>query len=338
MLTRGMYLLHARYGTGEFGPLVVPAERLARLGTQASRALVEDLRLVSGPLFADPQARAIFSVNGVPLAVGQTFQQPALAATLATIRTAGVGDFYQGGLAQEIAQNSPLAGGPIAVGDLRRALPSTATPITVPFRGDQVSFLPPPADGGLAAASAFTVLARNPQAVEEASGRAIAVAAQWRSAAGDPQAVLNASLPPGQLPALPASTTFLTLDRNGGAVACAVSMDNLFGTGRLLPTLGFFMASSPATVPLPLLSAAMAWNQPLHIFRAETAASGQEMAPLGTALTMMNTLRSARPLPIPPPDPARANVIACSQYLPGENGSCAWATDPRGYGLAAGGG
>ena len=338
MLPRGLYLLHARYGTGEFGPLVVPAERLARLGTQASRALVDDLRLVSGPLFADPQARAIFSINGAPLTVGQTFEQPALAATLATIRTAGVGDFYQGSLAQQIAQNSPLAGGPISVADLRRALPSLGTPITIPFRDDRVSFLPPPADGGLAAASAFLTLVHNPQATDEAAARALAVAARWRATGGNPEALLTAPLPPGELPPLPASTTFLTLDRNGGAVACTLTLDNLFGTGRIVPTLGFFLAASPSTTPLPLLSAALAWNRPLRVFRAETAASGQQAAPFGTALTMFNTLRTKQPLPVLPPDPARANVLACPGYLPGGNPSCTWATDPRGYGLATSGG
>ncbi|MGH7153760.1 MAG: gamma-glutamyltransferase, partial [Acetobacteraceae bacterium] len=85
MLPRGLYLLHARYGTGDMGPLIAPAETLARFGTAASRAFVQDLDLVSGPLFADPQARAVFSVNGAALAVGQTFRQPDLAVTLSQL-------------------------------------------------------------------------------------------------------------------------------------------------------------------------------------------------------------------------------------------------------------
>ena len=38
----------------------------------------------------------------------------------------------------------------------------------------------------------------------------------------------------------------------------------------------------------------------------------------------------------PVPDPGRANVISCAGYLPGDTGSCGWATDPRGAGLAVG--
>jgi gamma-glutamyltranspeptidase / glutathione hydrolase len=200
-----------------------------------------------------------------------------------------------------------------------------------------VSFLPPPADGGLAAAAAFATLVRNPQAVDQAGGRALAVAARWRAGDGDPQELLSAPLPAGSLPPLPASTTFLVLDRNGNAVACALTMDNLFGTGRIVPGMGFLLAASPASVPVPLLSAAIAWNRPTHAFRAAVGGSGQEAAPLAAAAAMMNTLRTYQVMPAPVPDPGRANVIACSRYLPNESGTCAWATDPRGFGLATGG-
>jgi gamma-glutamyltranspeptidase / glutathione hydrolase len=337
MLARGLYLLHARYGTGDFGTLIAPAEQLARLGTPASRALVEDLQLVAGPLFGDPQARAVFSLNGAPLQVGQTLQQPALAATLAAIRVQGAGDFYQGGLAQQIVQGSAVAGGPLSLEALRAGLPRLAAPIDIGAGHDTVSFLPTPADGGLAAAAAFAALVQNPQAVDQAGARALAVAARWRAGGGDPQALLSAPLPAGSLPPLPASTTFLVLDRDGNAVACALTMDNLFGTGRIVPGMGFLLAASPASVPLPLLSAAIAWNRPTHAFRAAVGGSGQEGAPLATALAMMNTLRSSQAMPVPVLEPGRANVIACSRYLPDESGTCAWATDPRAFGLATGG-
>ena len=80
-----------------------------------------------------------------------------------------------------------------------------------------------------------------------------------------PQALLaSASLQEAALPPLPASTSFATLDKDGNAVACALSMDNLFGTGRVLPGLGILLAASPAAVPPPLYSAAIAWNENIH--------------------------------------------------------------------------
>ena len=45
---------------------------------------------------------------------------------------------------------------------------------------------------------------------------------------------------------------------------------------------------------------------------------------------------TAQPTPASVPDPGRANVISCSHYLPSDDYSCAWAADPRGFGLAGG--
>src|SRR6201996_1396039 len=103
MLARGLFLLQARHGNQSFEAMASAAERMARTGVPVSRALATDLGLVSGPLLADPGARAIFSHDGIPLAEGQLLQQPDLASTLAQIRAAGVGDMYQGVLAHRIA-------------------------------------------------------------------------------------------------------------------------------------------------------------------------------------------------------------------------------------------
>jgi gamma-glutamyltranspeptidase/glutathione hydrolase len=139
------------------------------------------------------------------------------------------------------------------------------------------------------------------------------------------------------LPPLPASTSFATLDKDGNAVACALSMDNLFGTGRVLPGLGILLAASPAAVPPPLYAAAITWNPNTHAFRAAVGGSGQAGAPMAVAVGMLNALRSNQPMPAAVPDPGRANAIACSNYLPSDKASCAWAVDPREAGLAAGG-
>jgi gamma-glutamyltranspeptidase/glutathione hydrolase len=339
MLARGLYLLHARYGNRPFETLIVPAEQVARFGAPVSRALARDLAAVSGPLFNDPNARSVFSRDGVPLAEGQQLVQPDLGVTLAQIRTAGVGDLYQGSLARRIEQVSTLIGGPLALADLRGALPKLAPPIVLSDRNDQIAFLPPPADGGLAAAAAFKVLQENPKNLAGAARRALATAARWRAGGATAEAILAATqLPEVGLPELPASTSFATLDRDGNAVVCAVTLDNLFGTGRLLPGIGFFLAASPSSVPPPLLSAALAWNDNIHAFRAEAGGSGQNGAAMAVAVGLFNALRSNSPMAAPVPAPGRANVIACSRYLPSEPGTCGWAADPREAGLATGGG
>lgn len=335
MLPRGLYALQAHYGRLPFERLIVPAEQLARNGITVSRAFAADLALVAGPLFDDPNARQVFSHDGQPLHEGEQLTQPDLAATLAQLRISGIGDFYQGGLARRLEQLSAQSGGPIAVADLREAVPRTAAPLSLRNRNDQVAFLPPPADGGLAAATAFEVLQSDKSATTRADQRALWVAARWRAGGADPQALLaSTETGPAALPPLPASTTFVTLDHDGDAVACALTMDNLFGTGRMLQGMGFLLAASPSAVPPPLLAAAIAYGG--RGFRAAVAGSGQEGAPLAVAAGMLNTLDTRQPMPAPVPEPGRANVIACPGYVPESPASCSSATDPRGAGLALG--
>jgi gamma-glutamyltranspeptidase/glutathione hydrolase len=141
------------------------------------------------------------------------------------------------------------------------------------------------------------------------------------------------------LPPLPASSSFATLDRVGDAVVCALTMNNLFGTGRIAPGTGVLLAASPKIVPPPLLAAALAWNPKRGAFRAAVGASGQEGAPLAAALAMSHALAAQGAVPMPdppPPPPGRVNVIECARGLPGTPASCAWAVDPRGAGLAVG--
>ena len=336
-MVRGLFLLHARYGSQPFESLVSSVEQIARFGVPVSRALVNDLKLVAGPLLADPGARAVFSQDGVPLSEGQILRQPDLGGTLAQIRVAGVGDFYQGALARRIQQASVQIGGPLSAADLRGALPKLMPPLVRDYRNDKVAFLPPPADGGLAAYAAFGVLVDDPADINGANARALAAAAAWRAGGKTPAQILSAKdLPAPGSTVYPASTSFVAMDRTGGAVACALTMDNLFGTGRIMPGLGILAAASPAAVPPPLLSAGLVWNDNIKALRAAAAGSGQSGAPVAVASALVNALKTNRPMSVPVPEPGRANIVACAGYLPGETGLCGWANDPREAGLSIG--
>jgi gamma-glutamyltranspeptidase/glutathione hydrolase len=335
MMARGMFMLHNRYGRQPFEGLLSVPEQLARFGVTVSRALVRDIAVVAGPLSQDPNARAVFAPGGVPLTEGGLLRQPDLGASISMLRTAGVGDLYQGILARRLEAASVLAGGPINLADLKAALPKVMAPVVVQAGVDQVAFLPPPADGGLAAAAAFQVLQNAPADYAAAQSRAIGTALRWRSGGGDPQAVLASGASGGAMPALPASTGFTVLDKDGGAVTCALTMDNLFGAGRIAPGTGILLAASPGAAGLPLLSAGIAWNGRTRGFRAMVSGSGQEGAAVAVAAGINNALLSKTAMPQPAPEPGRANAIACARYLPGKEDSCAWASDPRETGLAA---
>ena len=158
-----------------------------------------------------------------------------------------------------------------------------------------------------------------------------------RSQGGDPLALLQQSSTSGVLPALPASTSFAVVDRRGGAVACALTMENLFGTGRIAPGTGIVLGASPAIKPAALLTAAIAWNSGRDAFRSAVGASGQNGAALAGAVALGQAMTGDLPPKVPVPDPGRANAIGCSRYLPGAEESCRFSSDVRGAGLSAGG-
>ncbi len=338
MLARGLFALQARYGQRPVETLIVPAEQAARFGVVVSRALLRDLAIVAGPLSADPGARAVFFPNGKPLAEGGTLLQPELGGTLAQMRVAGVGDLYQGPLARRLEDAMAPIGGGLKVSDLRIALPRFAEPLKLPsINDDKIAFLPAPEAGGVATAVAAKVIAAGIANGQDASAQAMAqsvntAAASRQGATTD--TLLAGNAPAGSLGALPASTVFGAVDRNGGAAICAVSMGNLFGTGRIAPGTGVLMGVSPARAPQPLLALALQYNPNRQAFRAMAGGTGQEAAPVAAAMGLAAGLTNSQPAL--PPEPGRATTIACPGYLPKASTTCAWTTDPRNLGLAIG--
>ena len=339
MLARGLYLLSARYASRNFADLLAPSIQAAQNGFSISRALGRDLAQVQGPLLGDPNAAAIFAPGGQPLGEGARLIQTDLASTLTQLSRAGVGDLYQGLLGQRLTEASVEAGGPITQYDLRRSVASLGNPILVKDGPDQVAFLPPPADGGLGAAAAFLSYVRSNTVSQSMVDQSIATVATWRSgqAGHDPLTLLQGAPVSGTLPALPASTSFVVVDRKGGAVACAITMENLFGTGRVASGLGIVLGASPAVKPSALLTAAVAWNGGRDAFRAAAASSGQNAAAVAGAIGIGEAITGDLPPHVPVPDPGRLNAIGCTQYLPGNDESCRFFSDLRNAGLAAGG-
>ncbi|MCS6891736.1 MAG: gamma-glutamyltransferase [Rhodovarius sp.] len=344
LMARGLFLLTTRLPNARpFEEVLGPAEQLARFGAPMSRALAADIEAVRTPLFRDPQIRAVLTrPDGSPVPVGERFTNPALAGSLAALRTAGVADLHQGTLARRFIEGVALAGGgSISAQELRQALPSLGNAIAIEVRGgDRAAFLP--LEGGLAAAAGLRALAAG-QGVEGAWQRALSVAFAARLGAGVTPALLDQpGLPPAAFPPLPASTALTVFDRNGGAVACAFTLNNLFGTGRIAPGTGILLAAAPGVgaVQPPLLSAAIVWNPNLRAFRMAAAGSGQAAAPMAVAgpihahlwrgLTVEDAVDEASP-----PE-ARAQIGACPEYLPRNPAGCAAAADPRGLGVALG--
>jgi gamma-glutamyltranspeptidase / glutathione hydrolase len=344
MLARGLYLMHLRYGSVDFSETVTPALQLAQGGATVSRALATDLAAVQGPLLADAGARALFGRDDhTVLAEGDALVQSRLAGVLEQMRGMGVGDMYNGALARSFVAGSQGAGGGLAASDLRGALPSETIPLMVRVGHMSVAFLPPPADGGLGSAVAFRALSSGGQAgpVGEqavAAWRAHAAGTQGDAAAlvTQAQAMVDSGSASGggALPHLPASTSFAVIDRHGGAVACSLTMDNLFGTGRVAGSTGIVMAASPQRLPRPLLTAAIASQD--ETFRAVVTGSGQNDAADAVAEEMHQVLAGQKPGARPVTANGRINAISCPSGVPGGESSCVGGSDARASGLAVG--
>ncbi len=127
LMARGLFLMHTRGGRLRFEQLIRPAEDLARFGTEVSAALADDLAVVAAPLLNDPQARRVFGARGGgPVRGGDRLIQLDLGATLAQMRSGGVGEFYQGPLSQRLEEASVTAGGGLTGPELREALAAGA--------------------------------------------------------------------------------------------------------------------------------------------------------------------------------------------------------------------
>ncbi len=139
-------------------------------------------------------------------------------------------------------------------------------------------------------------------------------------------------IPPASSQTLPASAAFMALDKYGGAVACDVTMNNLFGTGRIAAGTGVLLAASPRAAQTPILAAAIAMAG--EKFRAAVTGTGQEAAGIAASTALSNILSNAAAAI---PEPGRANIISCPAGIPGGETSCTASADPRGNGLAVGG-
>jgi gamma-glutamyltranspeptidase / glutathione hydrolase len=133
---------------------------------------------------------------------------------------------------------------------------------------------------------------------------------------------------------LPASAAFAAVDKNGGVVACAVTMNNLFGTGRIAPGTGILLAASPTNAPIPELRAAIAYRPGDRGSPVIATGTRQQEAPEAVAAGLATALGK---LPVQAPDPGRTNIISCPGAVPGGEASCTASADPRGQGLALGG-
>jgi gamma-glutamyltranspeptidase/glutathione hydrolase len=148
----GLAMAHERFGTRPWKELLAPAIALARNGHKLDTWHAEDLanaveRMTKNKL---PASAAYFQgAAGKALVEGDTWVQPDLAATLQEIADGGARAFYEGPLAERLANEVRKAGGIWTTADLADYRAVERKPIVFDYRGHTVITMPPPSAGGV---------------------------------------------------------------------------------------------------------------------------------------------------------------------------------------------
>jgi gamma-glutamyltranspeptidase/glutathione hydrolase len=137
----------AWHGGKSWGDLLAPAIRLARDGFEisASERFWLNFRLAEARTL--PDIYRLYLHQGQVPPAGFVRKHPALARTLETLATRGPRDFYEGHLAQTIADGLRAAGSPLSARDLAQTRARIEPPLSVPYRGGELLAHQPPTQG-----------------------------------------------------------------------------------------------------------------------------------------------------------------------------------------------
>ncbi len=264
--------LHARFGRLPMTELLAPTIAYAKEGVPVPQVIAGSWARSVNRFKHKPGFAEVFLTGGKPPAEGEPFANPALARTLELLAAGGRDAYYKGEIARKIVAYSQKVGGFFSVEDFARHASEWQEPIFTTYRGVTVWELPP-AGQGLAALEMLNILEQfdlrslgrdNPDfwhILVEAKKLAFADRARYYA---DPAfyttpvaALLDKayaarqakridmqrgarSVDPGNSALQHGDTTFLvTADERGMMVALIQSNYTGFGSGYVVPDLGF---------------------------------------------------------------------------------------------------
>ena len=152
---RGWERLVADHGNRSLAAALDPAVEYATEGFPVSE-VIADMWTVAETLFTEADAREEYLLDGRSPDAGEVMTLPNLGETLDTIATAGADAFYEGALADRIAEAVQARGGLLAADDLADFRPEYVDPISTNYRGAEVYELPPN-NQGLVALEALNI-------------------------------------------------------------------------------------------------------------------------------------------------------------------------------------
>ncbi|WP_025770068.1 gamma-glutamyltransferase family protein [Thioalkalivibrio sp. HK1] len=159
-------MLHERFGSAPFDSLFAPAIRLAEEGFPVSPVIARlwhDARALfegkGDPAFAEWER--IFLPDGRSPVAGEIWRSPDHARTLRRLASQGVRDFYEGEIAQRIAEHARSSGAMLDESDLSGFHCEWVEPISIAYRDHEIWEIPPNGQG-IAALQALGIVAGTP--------------------------------------------------------------------------------------------------------------------------------------------------------------------------------
>jgi gamma-glutamyltranspeptidase / glutathione hydrolase len=156
----GLEAAHREYGRVEWASLFEPAIKLAREGVELNPGQSYLHAILDVILRHTESGRAIYGPEGDRLAVGDRVVMQNLAATLELLAEGGARAFYDGPLAEQVAEHIGALGGWLTRSDLHGYRVIWRRPVDARFLGHVFVSNPPPSSGGILIAYGLRLLDR----------------------------------------------------------------------------------------------------------------------------------------------------------------------------------
>jgi gamma-glutamyltranspeptidase/glutathione hydrolase len=143
----GWFELHKKFGRKPMEDLLKPVIHYAREGFPVTELIAYYMERNARILKDYPGFEKTFMPGGHTPGKGEVFRNPDLAATLVNIASLGRDVFYEGKLAEIIAETVKKQGGFLSVEDLSAHVSEWVEPLSVNYRGYDIWELPPNGQG-----------------------------------------------------------------------------------------------------------------------------------------------------------------------------------------------
>jgi gamma-glutamyltranspeptidase/glutathione hydrolase len=153
----GWFELHERYGRLPVAELLEPTIGAAREGFPVPQVIAASWARAAGVFREMPGFAEVFLPGGQAPAEGEVFTNPAFAETLSMIARGGRDAYYRGPIAEKIVEFSNAHGGFFSAADFAEHSSEWVEPISTTYRGVTVWELPPNGQG-LAALQLLDIL------------------------------------------------------------------------------------------------------------------------------------------------------------------------------------